>query len=373
MWAILNPDGHRRVVVTRDLPGERWKSVLEDAGCRVSVWRSSTRPTPDEIAAAIGDRCDAVIGQLTESWDLERLRVLSAAGARVYSNYAVGFDNVDIEAATKHGITVTNTPGVLTRTTAELAVGLTLAAARRLVEADSIVRNGRFEGWEPDLMLGTQLYGRTLGVVGAGRTGTAYALSMVRGFGMNLIYHGPRRKVSIEELVEAFAALERSDGRSGPWCRYMPQLDDVLAESDVLSLHPPLTPSTFHLLNANRLNTMKRNAILVNVSRGPVIDEDALVAHCRANPSFRAALDVFEDEPALKPGLADLPNVVLAPHIGSASTWTRESMSLIAARNVVGVLEGYPLLECENIEVMLAPDAPEATPSVVNPAALARR
>ncbi|NNE46135.1 MAG: D-glycerate dehydrogenase [Rhodothermales bacterium] len=373
MWATLNPDGHRRVVVTRDLPGELWKSVLVDAGCRIDVWRSPARPAPDDIAAAIGDRCDAVIGQLTESWDSERLRLLSAAGARVYSNYAVGFDNVDIEAATKHGIAVTNTPGVLTRTTAELAVGLTLAAARRIVEADAVVRAGRFDGWEPDLMLGTQLYGKTLGIVGAGRIGTAYALSMVRGFGMNLIYHGPRRKVRIEELVAADAALERSDGRREPWCRYVPELDDLLAESDVLSLHPPLTSSTFHLLNACRLDAMKRDAILVNVSRGPVIDEEALVAHCRANLSFRAALDVFEDEPALKPGLADLPNVVLAPHIGSASTWTRESMSIIAARNVVGVLEGYPLLDSEDIESMLAPDAPEATPSVLNPAALAGR
>ena len=367
MWTLENPSGTHRVIVTRDLPGDGWRPVLVQADCRIETWQSPSPLTTQQVSESIGDRCDAVIGQLTETWDERMLVRLAQAGGRVYSNYAVGFNNVDIEAASRLGLVVTNTPGVLTRTTAELAVGLTLAAARRLIEGDTMVRSGRFSAWEPDLLLGTQLFGKVLGVVGAGRIGSTYALMMVRGFGMNLIYHGPRRKPELESAVERSATVERPDGLREPACRYEPQLAGLLRAADVVRLHPPLNDSSYHMIDSDGLALMKPEAVLVNVSRGPVIDEAALVEHCRDNPGFRAALDVFEDEPALAPGLADLPNVVLAPHIGSASTWTRQSMSILAARNVEGVLRSYPPWNGTDYSVFLDSSPPEAIPSVLNP------
>jgi hydroxypyruvate reductase 1 len=370
MWLTENPDGMYRVVLTRKLPGERWMQLLLGAGCRVDVWDSREAPTPGDIADAVGDRCDALVGQLTETWDEPMLAQLGSAGVRVYANYAVGFNNVDVDAASRLGIAVTNTPGVLTTTTAELAVGLTLAAARRLVEGDAMVRSGRFTGWEPGLMLGKQLSGKVLGVVGAGRTGSAYARMMVYGFGMSLLYHGPNRKPELEKAIGTYGDCVPDGAHRVLPCRFVPVLDDLLVDADVVSLHPPLNESTRHLLNRERLRVMKPDAVLVNVSRGPVIDEAALVAHCRENPRFRVGLDVFEDEPALTPGLAELPNVVLAPHIGSASTWTRESMSALAAHNVVGVLKGYPVWDQPAFDAFLSGDPPRCTPSVVNPEVL---
>jgi hydroxypyruvate reductase 1 len=370
MWSTDNPSASLRVIVTRNLPGSTWKSILCDSGCRIETWKSVQPPHTVDIIEAIGDHSDGVIGQLTESWDDAMLARLADAGGRVYGNYAVGFNNVDVVSASRRGIAVTNTPGVLTTATAELAVGLTLAAARRLIEGDVLVRSGRFTGWEPDLLLGTQLSGKVLGVVGAGRIGTAYALMMVRGFGMSLVYHGPNRK---PELEAAVATTLNADSAVTQACRYEPELDDLLRAADVVSLHPPLNESSHHLLNRARLRRMRPDAILVNVSRGPVVDEAALVDHCRENPVFRVGLDVFEDEPALAPGLSDLPNVVLAPHIGSASTWTRESMSVLAARNVAGVLRGYPVWEGSDFEVFLSDNAPEYAPSVVNPEVMASR
>ncbi len=367
MWSTDNPSASHRVVVTRSLPGAKWRSILRECDCRVEMWTSEKSPGADDIFGAIGDRCDAVIGQLTERWDETTLAHLASAGGRVYSNYAVGYNNVDVDSASRHGIAVTNTPGVLTTATAEFAVGLTLAAARRLIEGDAMVRSAQFTGWEPDLLLGRQLSGKVLGVVGAGRIGTAYALMMVRGFGMSLVYHGPNRKPALEAAVAASTHKDPHPGSSKPACRYEPRLDDLLRTADVVSLHPPLNESSHHLVNRARLRRMKPDAILVNVSRGPVIDEAALVDHCAENPQFRVGLDVFEDEPELAPGLADLPNVVLAPHIGSASRWARESMSVLAARNVIGVLRGYPPWEGSDFEVFLGDSAPQKTPSIVNP------
>ncbi len=373
MWKRENPDGAFRAVITRRLPGDSWKEILFDAGCSVDIWESKDAPRIEDIEEAIGTRCDAVIGQLTERWDEPMLGRLAGAGGRVYSNYAVGYNNVDTEAATRLGIVVTNTPGVLTRATAELAVALTLAAARRLIEGDSMVRSGQFKGWEPDLLLGTQLFGKVLGVVGAGRIGSAYALMMVRGFGMDLVYHGPHRKPALEAAVQKSPRDGEEVDLRAPDCRYEEHLEDLLSQSDVVSLHPPLNESSFHLIDRDRLRLMKADAVLINVSRGPVIDEAALIAHCRENPGFRSGLDVFEDEPALSPGLADLSNVVLAPHIGSASTWTRASMSILAARNVAGVLQNYPPWTGTDFGVFLVDAAPEAIPSAVNTEVISRR
>ena len=284
----------------------------------------------------------------------------------MYSNYAVGYNNVDVDAATRHGICVGNTPGVLTETTAEMAVALTFAAARRVVEADTYVRQGKFTGWLPSLFLGELLHGKTVGVIGAGRIGTAYARMMVEGHKMNLIYYDVCRNIALEEHVSAYADFLVSRGERPVTCRYAGSVDEVLEAADLVSLHPVLDPSTHHLIDARRLGMMKQNAILINASRGPMIDEAALVTHCRNNPAFRDGLDVFEDEPALKPGLSTLNNVVLAPHLGSATGWTREGMAVLVARNVAGILMGYPAWKGADVLPFLDDLPPQAAPSIVN-------
>ncbi len=365
-WKAYNREGDRRVVVTRQLPGERWLKILTEAGCRVDVRTSQDNPGTEEITAAIGDHCDGAIGQLTEVWGDRLFSALERAGGKVYSNYAVGYNNVDVDAATRHGISVGNTPGVLTETTAEMAVALTFAAARRVVEADTYVRQGKFTGWLPSLFLGELLHGKTVGVIGAGRIGAAYARMMVEGHKMNLIYYDLCRNSALEEYMAAYADFLVSRGECPVTCRQAGSLDEVLEAADLVSLHPVLDPSTHHLIDARRLGLMKKSAILINASRGPMIDEAALVRHCRKNPAFRAGLDVFENEPELKPGLSALTNVVLAPHLGSATGWTREGMAVLAARNVAGILMGYPAWKRSDILPFLDDVPPQAAPSIVN-------
>lgn len=365
-WGVYNPQGDRRVIVTKQLPGEQWLDILMEAGCRVDVCTSTDILGIGEILSAIGTRCAGAIGQLTEVWGEELFSALKDAGGRVYSNYAVGYNNVDVDAATRHGICVGNTPGVLTETTAEMAVALTLAAARRVVEADRFMREGRFEGWLPTLFLGKLLSRKTVGVIGAGRIGAAYARMMVEGCKMDLLYYDLRRNGILEEYISAYADFLESRGEPPVTCRRAENIDELLQTADVVSLHPLLDASTHHMINAGRLGLMKGNAILVNASRGPLIDEEALVEHCRNNPDFRAGLDVFEDEPELKPGLSNLDNVVIVPHLGSATGWTREGMAILAARNVAGVLMGYPAWTGESSLPFLEDRPPEAVPSIVN-------
>ena len=365
-WKILNPKGSRRVVVTKELPGTRWIDILVAADCRIEICSSAEILAPAEIRAAIGDRCDGCIGQLTERWGEELFSALKAAGGKAYSNYAVGYDNVDLASATRHGIAVGNTPGVLTETTAEMAVALTFAAARRIPEADRFMREGRYRGWLPTLLLGQKLQGLTLGIVGAGRIGSSYARMMVEGHKMHLLYFDLSPNPGLEEFVEAYGRFLSARGEKPVTCRRAANLEELLGLSDVVSLHTVLDSSTRHMIDGRRLALMKENAILVNTSRGPLIDEQALVEHCRRNPSFRAALDVYEEEPEMKPGLAELDNVVLAPHLGSASTWTREAMAVLAAANVAGALEGYPLWPGGDYERFLDPEPPRAVPSIVN-------
>jgi hydroxypyruvate reductase 1 len=365
-WTVHNPEGGQRVVVTKDLPGSRWLGILTDAGCRVEVCTSQDVLTVAEIEEKIGDSCDGVIGQLTEDWNAGLFEVLAAAGGTAYSNFAVGYNNVDVGGATAAGIPVGNTPGVLTETTAEMAVALTFSAGRRIAEADRFMRGGEYIGWLPALFMGTRFDGGTVGIVGAGRIGTAYGRMMVEGHKMNLVYFDLYPNGALEQYVADYSDFLVAHGEEPVTARRVETIEELLAVSDVVSVHTVLDESTHHLINTERLAVMRPDAILVNTSRGPVIDEDALVAHCRSNPDFTAGLDVFEDEPAMKEGLAHLDNVVIVPHIASATKWTREGMATLAAANVAGILQGYPLWNSDDVLPFLTGDVPHAVPSIVN-------
>jgi len=365
-WETHNPSGSRRVIVTKEIPGSLWLERLIRADCKVEVCTSTDVLSVDDIKAAIGQQCDAVLGQLTEDWGDELFGALKAAGGTAYSIVAVGYNNVDIDAATRHGIPVGNTPGVLTETTAQMAVTLTFAVARRTGEAERFLRAGHYKGWLMTLFLGELLWRKTVGVIGAGRIGATYARMMVEGHKMNLVYHDPYPNPDLEDYIAAYSDFLISRGEEPVSCRRADSLEDLLREADCVSVHTVLDDATHHLINAQRLALMKENAILVNTSRGPVVDEAALVAHCRQHPDFRAGLDVFEEEPDMKPGLVDLDNVVIVPHIASATRWTREGMATLAASNVAALLMGYPVWNQPDILPFLETDSPQAAPSIVN-------
>ena len=365
-WKVHNPSGNKRVVVTKELPGEGWLEILAESDCRVEYCTSTEILGVEEIKKAIGDRCDAAIGQLTEAWGQELFQALKNAGCTAYSNYAVGYNNVDVAAATKLGIPVGNTPGVLTEATAEMAVALTFAAARRVVEADKFMRSGQFKGWLPSLFLGHLLEGKTVGIIGAGRIGAAYARMMVEGHKMNLIYYDLYPNKALEDYVSGYNEFLKSQGKNPVSCRKAESIEELLQESDIVSLNTVLNKDTHHLMDKKNLELMKRKSILVNASRGPLIDEEALVEHCKNNPEFSAALDVFEAEPAMKPGLAELENVVIVPHIASATFWTRTGMAVLAAYNVARILDGYPVWQDSDVLPFLDDNPPKAAPSILN-------
>jgi hydroxypyruvate reductase 1 len=365
-WRVHNPEGRRRVVVTKELPGQRWLDILSRADCRVEVCTSDEVLSTADIKAAFGTRCDGAIGQLTEQWGDELFAALKASGGRAYSNYAVGFNNVDVAAASRHGIPVGNTPGVLTEATAEMAVSLTFATARRVGESERFLRAGKYRGWLPTLFLGDLLWRKTVGLIGAGRIGSAFARMMVEGHKMNLIYFDLHPNKELENGVKEYGSFLESLGEPPVVCHLADTIEEVLRTADCISLHTVLDESTRHLIDAERLAIMKPTALLINTSRGPIIDEAALVAHCRKHPDFRAGLDVFEDEPNLSPGLAELENVVIVPHIASATRWTREGMATLAAANVAGILLGFPVWEKTDISTFLEDPAPKAIPSLLN-------
>ena len=365
-WTVHNPGGSRRVVVTKQLPGDRWLEILEAADCSVEVCRSDAVLTFDEIKERIGESCDGVIGQLTEDWNADLFAALAAAGGTAYSNYAVGYNNVDVAGATAAGIPVGNTPGVLTETTAEMAVALTLSAGRRVVEADRFLRDGRYHGWLPTMYMGQRFYGKTVGVIGCGRIGAAFGRMMIEGFKMNLVYYDLYPNEALEAYVAGYSELLVSHGEDPVTVTRLETVEDVMAQADVVSIHTVLDETTHHLVNAERLDLMKHDAILVNTARGPIVDEAALVEHCRTHPDFKAGLDVFEDEPTLKPGLAELDNVTIVPHIASATTWTREGMATLAAANVAAILSGQPVWDGDDILPFLDGDFPPFAPSIVN-------
>ena len=309
-----------RIVVTRAIP-EPALELLRAAG---DVWLNpEDRPLArDELHAAIAG-ADAVVTLLHDRVDDD---FLGAAGPqlRVVANVAVGYDNVDVPACATRGVRFTNTPGVLTDATADIAFALILMATRRLAEGERLVRAGGRWSWNMFFMLGTGIQGKVLGIVGLGQIGTATA-RRARAFGMEIAYTGRRR---------AAPALEEELG-----ARFL-ALDELLAAADVVSLHCPLTEETWHLIDAERLRLMKPTAFLVNTTRGPVVDEAALAEALREGVIAGAGLDVFEREPEVHPGLLDLDNAVVIPHLGSATVETRTAMAVLAAENVLAVLGG---------------------------------
>lgn len=307
-----------RVYITRPIP-EPGRSIVAQVADAIEANLEDRPLTRDELLTAVRGR-DAILCQLTDRIDAEVLD--AAAGCRIVANMAVGYNNVDVEAATARGIMVTNTPGVLTEATADLTWALLLAVSRRVVEGDREMRAGRFPGWGPLYMLGGDVTGRTLGLVGPGRIAAAVAERAV-GFKMRLLYAGRRESPALDALGARRAALP-----------------ELLGESDYVSLHVPLTPETTHLIDADALGLMKPSAYLINTSRGPVVDEKSLVWALREGRIAGAGLDVYEEEPRMAEGLADCDNAVLLPHLGSATRATRSAMARLAAENVVAALEG---------------------------------
>lgn len=302
--------------------------LLRDAGHELIISKKDGVLTKTELIDALKEKeYDAVLCLLTDTIDAD---VFDAAPqTKIFANYAVGFNNVDVAEAAKRGMAITNTPGVLTEAVAEHAFALILAVAHRIAESDRFTRAGKYDGWAPMLLLGAEVSQKTLGVVGLGRIGSRVAHHAARGFDMKVLYYDVKRD-------EAF---EREYG-----AEFRENADDVFKEADCISVHVPLLDSTHHFVDARRLALMKSEAILVNTSRGPVVDEQALVAALREGSIRGAGLDVFENEPALAPGLAELDNVVLTPHTASATVAARGAMAEIAARNILAVLEGKPAL-----------------------------
>ncbi len=325
-------DGRPRVFVTRIIPDDGLRPIVE--ACDARVWEQDLPPPREELLRAI-EGCDGVLTLVTDRVDDE---FLDRAGPqlKVVSNFAVGFDNIEVAACTKRGVAVGNTPGVLTDTTADLAFALLMAAARRIPEGDRYVRSSQWRTWGPMLLLGPDVHGATIGIVGFGRIGQAVAQRAL-GFGMRILYHDVVRLPA--EIEEPFGA------------QFLP-LEELLSKSDFVSLHVNLTAETRHLMNAERLGWMKPDAVLVNTSRGPVVDPKALYEALREGVIFAAALDVTDPEPIpLDDPLLTLDNCLIVPHIASASRATRSRMAAMAAANLLAGVRGERLPTPVNPEV----------------------
>ncbi len=308
-----------RIVVTGRIP-DSGLEILQSIG-EVWAW-GDDRPIPTEVRNAQLADATAAVTLLTDQVDVAFLA--AAPELQLVANVAVGYNNIDVEACTARGVTVTNTPGVLTDATADLAMGLLLMVTRRLGEGERLLRSQTPWKWGMFMMLGTGLQGRRLGIVGLGGIGVALA-TRARAFGMEIVYHN---------RSAADAAIERQLGAS------LVGLDELLATSDVVSLNCPYSPATHHLIDAAALSSMRPSAFLINTARGPIVDEAALVSALQDGTIAGAGLDVFENEPEVHPGLIDLDNVVIVPHLGSATVETRGAMAELAAKNVAAVLAG---------------------------------
>lgn len=324
-----------RVFVTRTIPQEGLDQLRNALGeNEVAVFPHDRIINRAEVLEGVPG-VEAILSILTDPIDAE---VMDAAGPqlRVIANYAVGFNNIDVQAATSRGIAVTNTPGVLTETTADIAWALLMAAARRIAESERYLRAGKWEGWGPQQFLGVDVHGATLGIYGMGRIGQAVA-RRGKGFGMRVLYTS---RSPIEPNVESELGAERVDK------------DTLLAESDFLSIHCPLTDETRGGFGAAEFKAMKSRAVLINTSRGPVVDEAALAHALQHGDLFGAGLDVFEKEPLVHPDILQCENAVLIPHLGSASFATRRRMAEMTAENILAVLNGETPPNCVNPQVL---------------------
>ena len=312
-----------KIFITRPIP-DIGVEMLKEKNFEVVVnTAAKDRPaTKDEILAG-AKGSDALLSVLTDKIDVD---VMDAGlpTLKIIANYAVGVDNIDCEAAKKKNIIVTNTPGVLTETVAEHAFALLLSIARRIAESDRFVRTGQYKAWGPELLLGANISGKTLGIVGLGRIGSKVACYAVRGFNMKVIYTDLKANPDFEN---EFGAV------------YVNNIDDLLPQCDFVSLHVPLTEENRHLINEERLGKMRKTAYLINTSRGPVVDENALAGVLKEGVIAGAALDVFEFEPQITPALIELDNVIMTPHTASATKETRSKMAEMAAANIIEALE----------------------------------
>ncbi|MFA5841842.1 MAG: D-glycerate dehydrogenase [Candidatus Paceibacterota bacterium] len=313
----------KKVYITRKLPPIA-EELLRGNGYEVDVSGKDGVLAKEELITALKQKeYDAVLPLLTDAINGEIFD--AAPKAKIFANYAVGFNNVDIGEAKKRGIIITNTPDVLTDTVAEHTFALIMSLASRIVEGDRFMRAGKYDGWAPLMLLGTDIKGKTLGILGTGRIGSRVAHMASLGFGMNIIYYDVSRNQKLEDDYGA---------------KFRGSVDDVLREADVVSIHVPLLPTTRHLINKERLEMMKHTALLVNTSRGPVIDEAALVEALREGMIAGAAIDVYENEPKAAPGMSELENIIMTPHIASATLEARSQMAEVAAKNIIAVLEG---------------------------------
>ena len=314
---------NKKVYVTQRIENIGIK-MLQDKGYEVDVNPENKILTKDELISALQAKpYDAVICMLTNHIDGEVFDAVPTA--KIFANYAVGYNNIDVAEANKRGIIITNTPGALTDSVAEHTVALLISVALRIVEADKYLREGKFKGWEPLGFIGADLKGKTVGVLGAGRIGYRVGQILRRGFDMNVIYYDVKRNEIFEKDLNA---------------KYFESPEELLKTADIVTVHVPLLDSTKHLINEERLKMMKPGAYLINTSRGPVVDENALVKVLQNKTIAGAGLDVFENEPNLASGLSDLPNIVITPHIASATVPAREGMAILAAQNIIDFLEG---------------------------------
>lgn len=318
----MNTQKKLKIVVTRKLPGVVELRLKELFGAELNM--TDEAMTPDQLANAVAT-ADVLVSTVTDKIDG---RVLAHAGEnfRMIAQFGAGVDNIDVQSATQRGITVTNTPGVLTEDTADMTMGLLLAVPRRMIEGAKAIENDEFKGWTPTWMMGRRITGKRLGIIGMGRIGQAVA-KRARAFGMQIHYHN-RKPVSpsIEETLGA---------------TYWESLDQMLSRMDYISVNCPHTPATYHLLSARRLDLIQPHAFIVNTSRGEVIDESALARALESGAIAGAGLDVFENEPAINPKLKELPNVVLMPHLGSATQEGRIEMGEKVIINIKTFADGH--------------------------------
>ncbi|MGB5530560.1 MAG: D-glycerate dehydrogenase [Ignavibacteriaceae bacterium] len=308
-----------KVYITRELPEIAFKLLRQN---KISFdYYKKDQPIPRKLLLSKIKDCEALITLLTEKIDKEVIDQMPRC--KIISNYAVGYNNIEIEYAKKKKIIVTNTPDVLTESTADLTMALVLACARRISEGEKLLRRGKYKGWKPKLLLGMELKGKIFGILGAGRIGSAVA-KRARSFGTNILYFDQKRNEKLEKELGASKV----------------SLPFLLQNADIFSVHLPLNNKTYHFLNKGKLNQLKKNSILINTSRGEVIDERALISLLKRNWIMAIGLDVFENEPKLNPELSKFPNVIVLPHLGSATKEARDGMAELAVKNVINVIKG---------------------------------